>query len=171
MKGRRLGRTTQHRRALARNLITALFTNGRIVTTGPKAKEYRPIAEKLITLGREKSVHRVRRATAVLQDRAAVSRLFDTIGPSFRDRPGGYTRIVRLPKPRLGDKGSRVFLELVNYVPPVRETGDKDKEAGKREKGDKAEKAEKPAKSKAGKPAGKRGKRGGGDEPGDSGEG
>ena len=112
MKGRRLGRTTQHRRALARNLITALFTQGRIVTTGPKAKEYRPIAEKLITLGREKSVHRVRRATAVLQDRAAVSRLFDTIGPSFRDRPGGYTRIVKLG-PRRSDSAEMVFLELV----------------------------------------------------------
>jgi large subunit ribosomal protein L17 len=168
IKGRRLGRTTQHRRALARNLITALFTNGRIVTTGPKAKEYRPIAEKLITLGREKSVHRVRRATAVLQDRAAVSRLFDTIGPSFRDRPGGYTRIVRLPKPRLGDKGSRVFLELVNYVPPARES-DKDEDAAKAGRG-KGEKASAAA-GKSAKAGKGRGKRGAGDESGESDQG
>ena len=117
IRGRRLGRTSEHRKALGRNLVTALFHHGRIVTTAPKAKEYRPMAEKLITLGKQKTLHRVRQAAAVLRDRRAVSRLFDEIGPSFADRPGGYTRIVRLPKPRLGDKGSRVYFELVNHVP------------------------------------------------------
>jgi large subunit ribosomal protein L17 len=118
MRGRRLGRTSSHRKALARNLMTSLFLHGRIVTTEVKAKEYRGQAEKLITLGRQKTLHRVRQAVAVLRSREAVSRLFDEIGPSFVDRPGGYTRIVKLPKPRLGDKGRRVYLELVNYVPP-----------------------------------------------------
>jgi large subunit ribosomal protein L17 len=117
IRGRRLGRTSEHRKALGRNLVTALFHHGRIVTTAPKAKEYRPMAEKLITLGKQKTLHRVRQAAAVLRDRHAVSRLFDEIGPSFVDRPGGYTRIVKLPQPRLGDKGSRVYFELVNHVP------------------------------------------------------
>lgn len=163
IKGRRLGRTTSHRRALARNLITALFTHGRIVTTGPKAKEYRPIAEKLITLGRQKTVHRIRRAHAVLQDKRAVSRLFDEIGPGFKDRPGGYTRIVRLPRPRLGDKGSRVFLELVTYVPPAPETDDKAATKAERKAAAKAAaKAETRAGTKAaGKAAGKGGGKGG----------
>jgi large subunit ribosomal protein L17 len=106
---------------MARNLVTSLFLHGRIVTTEPKAKEYRCQAEKLITLGRQKTLHRVRQAVAVLRSREAVARLFDEIGPSFADRPGGYTRIVKLPKPRLGDKGRRVYLELVNYVPPKAE--------------------------------------------------
>ena len=122
LRGRRLGRTTEHRKALGRNLVTALFHHGRIVTTAPKAKEYRPMAEKLITLGKQKTLHRVRQAAAVLRDRQAVSRLFDEIGPSFVDRPGGYTRIVKLPQPRLGDKGSRVYFELVNHVPKPKPT-------------------------------------------------
>lgn len=116
-----MGRSSSHRKAMARNLVTSLFLHGRIVTTEPKAKEYRGQAEKLITLGRQKTLHRVRQAVAVLRSREAVSRLFDEIGPSFVDRPGGYTRIVKLPKPRLGDKARRVYLELVNYVPPKSE--------------------------------------------------
>jgi len=128
--GRRLGRTSEHRKALGRNLVTALFHHGRIVTTQPKAKEYKAMAEKLITLGKQKTLHRIRQAAAVLRDRQAVSRLFDEIGPSFADRPGGYTRIVKLPTPRLGDKGSRVYFELVNHVPkpkakPASEKGEK----------------------------------------------
>jgi large subunit ribosomal protein L17 len=106
---------------MARNLVTALFHHGRIVTTEPKAKEYRPMAEKLITLGRTKSLHHVRRAAAVLRDRRALDRLFNEIGPSFAGRPGGYTRIVRLPTRRLGDKGTRVYFELVNFVPTPKE--------------------------------------------------
>jgi len=117
IKGRRLGRTTAHRRALTKNLVTALFTHGRVVTTEPKAKEYRPIAEKLITLGKHKTLAHIRQAVAVLGDKAAVHKLFNEIGPSFAERKGGYTRIVKLPVPRLGDKGSRAMLELVNHVP------------------------------------------------------
>jgi large subunit ribosomal protein L17 len=104
---------------MAKNLITALFLNGRIVTTIAKAKEYRPMAEKLITLAKEKTVHRMRQANASLGSRPAVQKLFDEIGPAFVDRPGGYTRIVKLARPRLGDKGTRVYFELVNFVPPA----------------------------------------------------
>lgn len=115
MRGRRLGRSSSHRVALARNLVSALFLHGRVVTTEPKAKEYRGMAERLITLAKEKDLHRVRRAVQVLGNRTAVKRLFDEIGPAMKERPGGYTRILKLGTPRLGDKGSRVFLELVNY--------------------------------------------------------
>ena len=76
------------------------------------------MAEKLITLAKEKNLHRVRRAVQVLGNRDAVRVLFDEIGPAMKDRPGGYTRILKLATPRLGDKGQRVFFELVNYVPP-----------------------------------------------------
>jgi large subunit ribosomal protein L17 len=91
--------------------------HGRIITTGPKAKEYRAMAEKLITLAKEKTLHRVRRAAQILGNKDAVKVLFDEIGPSMKDRPGGYTRIVKLAKPRLGDKGKRVIFELVTFVP------------------------------------------------------
>ena len=117
MRGRRLGRSSSHRQAMARNLVAALFRHGRIQTTEPKAKEYRGMAEKLITLAKTKDLHRIRQAMSVLQDRDVVARLFDEIGPSFADRPGGYTRIVKLARRRLGDRGKRVYLELVNYVP------------------------------------------------------
>ena len=117
VRGRRLGRSTSHRQAMARNLVSSLFLHGRIVTTEQKAKEYRPMAEKLITLAKQKNLHRVRRAVQVLGNKDAVLRLFDEIGPSMADRPGGYTRILRLGTPRLGDKGTRVVFELVNYEP------------------------------------------------------
>lgn len=117
MRGRRLGRSTSHRRALGRNLVSALFKHGRVITTAPKAKEYRAMAEKLITLAKTKDLHRVRRAVQVLGDKDAVRVLFDEIGPAMKDRPGGYTRILKLAKPRLGDKGARVYFELVNHVP------------------------------------------------------
>jgi large subunit ribosomal protein L17 len=120
MKGRRLGRSTKHRRALGSNLVAALFEHGRITTTLPKAKEYRALAEKLVTLGKQKTLPRIRQAQARLHRRDIVARLFDHIGPAFKDRPGGYTRIVKLPGKRLGDKGATCFLELVNHVPVPR---------------------------------------------------
>ena len=117
IKGRRLGRSPSHRRALRRNLVSSLFIHGRIETTLPKAKEFRPVAEKLITNAKEKKLHRVRRAMQLLGDKTAVRVLFDEIGPRMRDRPGGYTRIVKLGGLRLGDRGQRAFLELVDYTP------------------------------------------------------
>ncbi len=125
-RGRRLGRSTSHRIALSRNLVAALFLHGRVVTSAPKAKEYRPMAEKLITLAKEKNLHRIRRAVQVLGDRTAVRKLFDEIGPSMKDRPGGYTRILKLGTRRLGDKGSRVFFELVNFQPTPASAGAED---------------------------------------------
>ena len=114
VRGRKFGRSMEHRIALKRNILKALFTHGRIVTTLAKAKEYRPYAEKMITLAREKSLHRIRRAASLLgNDREVVRRLFDVIGPQFKDRPGGYTRILKLNKPRLGDNAPRAIWELV----------------------------------------------------------
>jgi len=131
VRGRRLGRSTSHRRALARNLVSALFLHGRVVTTAPKAKEYRAMAEKLITLAKTKDLHRVRRAAQILGNKAAVAKLFDEIGPAMKDRPGGYTRILKLGTPRLGDKGQRVFFELVDHVPqPAASEGEGEGEQG-----------------------------------------
>ena len=125
-RGRKLGRNSAHRRALARNLITALFTHGRIETTLHKAKEYRPEAEKLITLARKgvrfreqgdtpRYVHCVRLAVSRLQSKPAVKTLFSEIAPAYEDRPGGYTRIVRHARNRLGDNAPRAFFELVEF--------------------------------------------------------
>jgi large subunit ribosomal protein L17 len=112
--GKKLGRNGTHRRAVMRNIIASLFDHERIVTTIPKAKHYRRAAEKLITLGKVKSLHNVRRAQAILQDKDMVKKLFDEIGPRMKDRPGGYTRIVKLSKRRLGDNATQAIWELVD---------------------------------------------------------
>ncbi len=117
VKGRKFGRKTKHRIALKRNLLTALFRHERIVTTLAKAKEYRPYAEKLVTLARHKTIHNVRRAARDIQDKEVLAKLFGDIGPRFKDRPGGYTRIVKLSKPRLNDCAPRAILEFVDYDP------------------------------------------------------
>ena len=120
-KGRRLGRTSEHRKALGRNLLAALVEHHRIITTIAKAKEYRPKAEKLVTLAKEKSLANVRRALQVISDKTIVKHLFDVVGPHFRDRPGGYTRIMRLPKNRLGDDSTRAIIEFVDLPRPEAE--------------------------------------------------
>ncbi len=115
--GKRLGRNTAHRAALRKNFTVSLIKNERVVTTLPKAKALRPFVEKMITLARSSDaktkVHRMRRAIAFLQDKAAVKKLFDVIGPRFANRAGGYTRILRLPDYRIGDGGTKVVFELV----------------------------------------------------------
>jgi large subunit ribosomal protein L17 len=113
---RKLGRITPHRRALLRNLATALFERERIRTTLPKAKELRPFAEKLITLAKrdDNRLHARRLAARQLSSPAVVKKLFDTIGARFATRPGGYTRILRLG-PRQGDGAEMAYLELVGY--------------------------------------------------------
>src|SRR6187431_3167957 len=93
---RKLGRTSSHRNAMFRNQLASLIQSERIVTTLPKAKELRPQIEKLITLGKKDSVHARRQAAAIISDATLVSKLFDTLGPRFSERPGGYTRIVKL---------------------------------------------------------------------------
>lgn len=114
VKTKKLSRTASHRKAMARNLVSALIEHERIETTLTKAKAHRPFAEKLVTLAKEKNLANYRRALSLLgNDKAAVAKLFDVLGPRFKERPGGYTRILKLEKPRLGDKAPRAFFEFV----------------------------------------------------------
>lgn len=113
-RGRRLGRNPAHRAALRRNLLRNFVRHGVLTTTLTKAKEIRPHVEKLLSLGRTRSLARIRRALTILgHDRELVARLFGEIGPQCADRPGGYTRLLKLAKPRLGDAAPRARLELV----------------------------------------------------------
>jgi large subunit ribosomal protein L17 len=122
VKTRKLSRTSAHRKALARNLVAALIEHERIVTTLTKAKAHRPFAEKLVTLAKEKNLHNYRRALALLgNNKVAVAKLFDVLGPRFKERPGGYTRILKLEKPRLGDKAPRAYFEFVERTPKLDE--------------------------------------------------
>ncbi len=114
--GRKLGRDSAHRRALYANLAGALIEHGRIKTTEAKAKAVRPIAEQMITLGRRGDLAARRRALSYLRSRDVVHKLFDDVGPRFADRPGGYSRIVKLG-PRPGDAADMVYLELVDFTP------------------------------------------------------
>lgn len=125
--GRHLSRTSEHRLALRRNLVASLFEHETISTTKQKAKEVRGFAEKLITLAKKGTLPARRRAISLLDNRAiyaeedgkivkkgtVIGKLFSEIGPRYLDRPGGYTRIIKLPKRRLGDGGELVLLQLV----------------------------------------------------------
>lgn len=110
--GRRLGRNASHRDALYRNLVTSLFRHGKIQTTDAKAKELRRIAERLITLGKKGDLHARRRALAYVRDRDVVTKLFAELSPRYAERPGGYTRIVKLGA-RRGDNAPLSVIELV----------------------------------------------------------
>ena len=110
--GRQLSRNSSHRWALMRNLITALLREEKIRTTDPKAKELRRWVERVITLGKAGSLHARRQALGIVQDKAVVRKLFDTIGPRFKDRPGGYTRIIKIGI-RRGDAAQMSVIELV----------------------------------------------------------
>ena len=112
MSGRKLGRTSKHRRAMTRNMVTALIDEERIRTTLAKAKEVRRHAERIITIGKRGSLHSRRQVAAFLRTSETVRKLMETIAPRYADRPGGYTRILRLP-PRMGDAAPMAFLELV----------------------------------------------------------
>ncbi len=114
--GKKLGRDSAHRKALYSNLTGALIDHGRIQTTEAKAKAVKPLAEKMITLGKRGDLHARRQALAALRSNDVVHRLFADIAPRFADRPGGYTRIVKLG-PRQGDAAEMVYLELVDYEP------------------------------------------------------
>ena len=111
-RGRALSRSRSHRAALVRNQVTELLRHEAIVTTEAKAKEIRPVAERMITLGKKGTLHARRLAAAVLTDKTVVKRLFDDVGPRFSERPGGYTRIVKLG-PRRGDGARMAHIELV----------------------------------------------------------
>jgi large subunit ribosomal protein L17 len=110
--GYKLGRTTSHRRSLLRNMATSLILEERIETTVPKAKALRPTVEKMITLGKRGTLTARRQALSYLMTDEAVTKLFDTIGPRFGDRNGGYTRIVRTAWQK-GDGADKAFIELL----------------------------------------------------------
>jgi large subunit ribosomal protein L17 len=114
--GRKLGRDAAHRKALYANLTASLIEHGRIKTTVAKAKEVRPVAEEMITLGRRGDVPARRQALAFLRSQDVVHKLFSDVGPRFSDRQGGYSRIVKLG-PRQGDSAEMAYLELVDYIP------------------------------------------------------
>ena len=112
LAGRKLGRRTGHRRALYRNLVTDLLKHEKIITTEAKAKEVRGLAEKMITLGKKSGLHSYRQALSFMMDRKVTEKLFAELAPRYSERPGGYTRIVKL-EPRVGDGAPMVQLELV----------------------------------------------------------
>ncbi len=114
--GKKLGRDSAHRKALYSNLAGALIEHGRIKTTEAKAKAVKPFAEQMITLGKRGDLHARRLALAELRSQDVVHQLFADVAPRFADRPGGYTRIVKLG-PRNGDAAEMVYLELVDYEP------------------------------------------------------
>ena len=125
IRGRQLSRDTEHRTALRRNLCQSLFEHGKVRTTLPKAKEVQAMAEKLITLARAGTLNARRRVISILGDRRlvdeeqeftgkkVVQKLFDEVAPTFADRQGGYTRIIKLPEWRVGDGGDLVLLQLI----------------------------------------------------------
>ena len=145
--GRRLSRTSEHRLAMRRNLVSSLFEHETVSTTVQKAKEVRGFAEKLITLAKKGTLASRRRALSLLGNRAiykeedgdlvkagtVVGKLFSEIGPRYLDRPGGYTRIIRLAKRRLGDNGQLVLLQLVGQEESLQEQS-----SGKKKKAVKA---------------------------------
>lgn len=117
LKGyRKLGRVTSHRLAMLRNMATSLLEHERIETTLPKAKELRGVVEKLITLGKKGSLHNRRNAASFIYDDKVVKKVFSDIATRFKDRPGGYTRILR-KGPRFGDGAEMALIELVDYQP------------------------------------------------------
>jgi large subunit ribosomal protein L17 len=118
--GKKLGRDSAHRKALYANLTGALIEHGRIKTTVTKAKAVKPIAERMITLGRRGDLHARRQAVAFLRSKDVVHKLFAEVAPRLADRPGGYSRIVRLG-PRAGDAAEMVYLELLDEPVVVKE--------------------------------------------------
>jgi large subunit ribosomal protein L17 len=120
--GKKLGRDSAHRKALYANLAGSLIEHGRIKTTEAKAKAVKPFAEQMITLGKRGNLAARRQAIAELRSQDVVHQLFADVAPRFADRPGGYTRIVKLG-PRVGDAAEMVYLELVDYDPAARGNG------------------------------------------------
>jgi len=153
VKGRKLGRTASHRKATLKALSTALIKEHRIETTLPKAKELRTFIEPLITTAKVDTTHNRRKAFSFLQDKYAVTELFETVGPAAADRPGGYTRVLKLGF-RLGDSAEMAVIELVDFndVAPELKSAKKKRtrRAGKTSKPVTAEeeKAEKPKSEK-----------------------
>jgi len=144
--GRRLDRTTEHRTAMFRNMVTSLLRHERIVTTTPKAKELKRIADKIITLAKKGTPHARRNAHRDVRDVEVLQKLFGSIADRFKTRPGGYTRLVRVSR-RAGDNAELALIELVDRAPAAAEEGEE--KAGKKAKpaAEKAPKAPKAAKA------------------------
>jgi large subunit ribosomal protein L17 len=171
--GRRLDRTTEHRTAMLRNMVTSLIRHERIVTTTPKAKELKRFADKVITLAKRGSPHHRRLANREVKDVEVLNKLFDAIAGRFKARPGGYTRIVRVGR-RVGDNADMSVIELLDRAPAAAEEGGEEqgeKKAAKAKapkaektpkapKAAKAPKAEKAPKKAASKPKAKAEKKG-----------
>ncbi|WP_243338738.1 50S ribosomal protein L17 [Anaeromyxobacter soli] len=156
--GRRLDRTTEHRTAMLRNMVTSLFRHERIVTTTPKAKELKRFADKVITLAKRGSAHHRRLANREVKDVEVLNKLFDSLAGRFKARPGGYTRIVRVGR-RVGDNAEMAVIELVDRAPAQAEgegegEGEGEKKTAKA-KEPKAPKAKAPKKAAAAKPKAK----------------
>ena len=127
ISGRKLNRTSQHRQMLFRNMSQALIRHEQIVTTLAKARELRPVVEKLITLGKRGDLHARRQAFARLRDDAMTSKLFEVLGKRYADRNGGYTRIIKAGY-RYGDAASMAVIELVDRDEDARGLGDRPEE-------------------------------------------
>jgi len=133
VKGRKLGRSPAHRKALFRNQLSSLVKAERIRTTLQKAKELRPLAEKVVTQGKRDTLHARRRVNRLISDRELVKKLFDEIAPRYHERPGGYTRIIKLG-PRKGDGAEMAYLEFVDRGETETATDKKSKKATKKTK-------------------------------------
>jgi large subunit ribosomal protein L17 len=152
--GRKLSRNSSHRWALMRNLITCLLREERIQTTDPKAKEVRRWVDRVITLGKQGSLHARRQALGIVQDKAMVRKLFDMLAPRFKDRPGGYTRIVKIGR-RRGDSAPLSIIELVASAEDAKaqaESG-KQKRGTRRRRRASAKEADSTKEATAGKPS------------------
>ena len=130
--GRKLNRTSSHRKAMFANMSAALIKHEQIVTTLPKAKELRPIVEKLITLAKRGDLHARRQAVAQIRDEAQVKKLFEVLGARYKDRQGGYTRILKAGF-RYGDSAPRAVIELVDRDESVKGREDKERAAAMKE--------------------------------------
>ena len=131
VSGRKLRRPTAHRLAMLRNLVTSFLEKERVQTTTAKAKEVRPIAEKMITLGKKGTLSARRQAGAFIRKESVVTKVFDVLGPRFGQRPGGYSRIIKLG-PRAGDGAEMSLIELVGSEYKKKEKKKKGKEAAKK---------------------------------------
>jgi large subunit ribosomal protein L17 len=137
---RKLNRTAEHRKALFANMAASLIVHEQLVTTLPKAKELRPVFEKLITLGKRGDLHARRRAIAEIKDLAAVKKLFEVIGPRYKSRNGGYTRIVKAGF-RYGDSAPAAVIELVDRDVTAKGKDDLARHEATKPKGEAAEAA------------------------------
>ena len=148
----RLGRKAEHRKALLANQVCSLIQHQRIKTTLAKAKAVRPLAERIVTLGKNGSLHARRNALSILRQKGAVKKLFDEIAPRSTDRNGGYTRIVKLGQ-RKSDSASMAFIEWVDAAQVVEEKPAEEKKAKRKEPEAKPKQKEPAAKEKEPKPA------------------